>query len=65
MHIPFVNLSREAELFLPELLKKTEDVLKSGNCINGRNVKELENIAKYLNVKYVISVGNGSDAHLY
>jgi len=63
MHIPFVNLSREAELFLPELLKKTEDVLKSGNYINGRNVKELEDkVAKYLNVKYVISVGNGSDA---
>ena len=63
MHIPFVNLSREADLFLPELLKKTEEVLKSGNYINGKNVKELEEkVAKYLNVKYVISVGNGSDA---
>ncbi len=63
MHIPFVNLSREADLFLPDLLKKTEEVLKSGNYINGKNVKELEEkLAKYLNVKHVISVGNGSDA---
>tara|TARA_B100000886_G_scaffold339085_1_gene303515 strand:- start:5373 stop:6542 length:1170 start_codon:yes stop_codon:yes gene_type:complete len=63
MNIPFVNLSREADYFLPFLLKKTEEVLKSGIYINGPNVKELEkNVASYLNVKHVISVGNGSDA---
>ena len=63
MNIPFVNLSREAEHFLPFLLKKTEKVLKSGIYINGPNVKELEKkVASYLNVKHVVSVGNGSDA---
>ncbi|CAE19718.1 pyridoxal-phosphate-dependent aminotransferase [Prochlorococcus marinus subsp. pastoris str. CCMP1986] len=63
MNIPFVNLSREADYFLPLLLQKTEKVLKSGIYINGPNVKELEKkVAIYLNVKYVVSVGNGSDA---
>ena len=61
MNIPFINLSREAEHFLPFLLKKTEKVLKSGIYINGPNVKELEKkVASYLNVKHVVSVGNGS-----
>ena len=63
MNIPFVNLSREADYFLPLLLQKTEKVLKSGIYVNGPNVKELEKkVASYLNVKHVVSVGNGSDA---
>ena len=63
MQIPFINLSREAEHFLPELLGTTEKVLKSGMYINGPNVKTLEkNLCEYLQVKHVITVGNGSDA---
>ncbi len=63
MLIPFINLSREAEHFLPELLGTTEKVLKSGMYINGPNVKTLEkNLCEYLQVKHVITVGNGSDA---
>ena len=63
MRIPFINLSREAEHFLPELLGTTEKVLKSGMYINGPNVKTLEkNLCEYLQVKHVITVGNGSDA---
>jgi len=63
MQIPFINLSREAEHFLPKLLGSTEKVLKSGMYINGPNVQTLEkNLCKYLQVKHVITVGNGSDA---
>ncbi len=63
MQIPFINLSREAEYFLPELLETTQRVLQSGMYINGPNVQTLEkNLCEYLQVKYVISVGNGSDA---
>ena len=61
--IPFVDLKREANLFLPELLSITKKVLESGNYINGQYVKEFESsVADYLGVKYAISVGNGSDA---
>ena len=61
--IPFVDLKREANLFMPKLLSITKKVLESGNYINGRCVKEFESaVAEYLGVKYAISVGNGSDA---
>ncbi len=63
MNIPFVDLSREAEQYLPELINNTKQVLKSGQYINGSFVKALEeSVANYLGVKYAISVGNGSDA---
>ena len=42
MQIPFINLTREAEHFLPDLLGMTEKVLKSGMYINGPNVQKLE-----------------------
>ena len=63
LNIPFVDLRREANFFLEQLLKSTESVLRSGMYINGDCVKEFENsVSEYLKVKYVISVGNGSDA---
>ena len=63
LNIPFIDLKREANFFLEQLLKNTERVLKSGMYINGDCVKEFENsVSEYLKVKYVISVGNGSDA---
>ena len=63
LNIPFVDLKREANFFLEQLLKSTESVLRSGMYINGDCVKEFEtSVSEYLKVKYVISVGNGSDA---
>ena len=63
MHVPFVNLSREANLFFPDLIKSTEKVLKSGIYINGPNVKAFEKFAsEYFQVKHAVSTGNGSDA---
>ena len=63
MEVPFVDLTREANTCMNELLKCTKEVLQSGIYINGKCVKELENsLSKYLGVKHVITVGNGSDA---
>ncbi len=63
MNIPFVDLSREANLLFPDLIKSTEQVLKSGIYINGPNVQKFEkNASEYFQVKHAISTGNGSDA---
>jgi len=63
MNVPFVDLSREANLLFQDLIKSTEQVLKSGIYINGPNVQKFEKIAsEYFQVKYAISIGNGSDA---
>ncbi len=63
MKVPFVDLSREANLLFSELINSTEQVLKSGIYINGPNVNKFENIAaEYFKVEHAISVGNGSDA---
>ena len=63
MKVPFIDLTREAKLLMPDLLKSTEDVLKSGVYIDGLYVQELEkNLEEYLGVNNVVSVGNGSDA---
>ena len=62
MKIPFVDLKREANTCIDELITSTKEVLTSGIYINGPKVKEFEaRIADYLNVKHVISLGNGSD----
>ena len=62
MKIPFVDLKREANSCIDELMSSTKEVLRSGIYINGPKVKEFEaKISEYLNVKYVISLGNGSD----
>ena len=62
MKIPFIDLSREANLLIEELKDETEEVLKSGQYINGPKVKEFEEqISNYCNVKHTVSLGNGSD----
>ncbi len=62
MLVPFVDLKREANICLKEILKSTEKVIKSGHYINGPNVYELEKkLKEFLNVKHVITLGNGSD----
>ena len=66
MNIPFVDLKREANFCLNDLIDSFTNVIKSGSYINGPSVKTLETtIAKYLGVKHCISVGNGSDALVF
>ena len=62
MKVPFIDLSREAEFLFEELKIETEEVLKSGNYINGPKVMQFEKkFAEYCSVDHAISVGNGSD----
>tara|TARA_B100000212_G_scaffold306851_1_gene255643 strand:- start:4092 stop:5213 length:1122 start_codon:yes stop_codon:yes gene_type:complete len=63
INVPFVDLTREANFFMPKLLEKTKKVLISGQYINGPFVKLFEEeLTKFFGVKHVITVGNGSDA---
>ena len=62
MKIPFIDLSREANLLMKELSSETDQVLQSGQYINGPKVKKFEKeFADYCNVSYSVSLGNGSD----
>ena len=63
MQVPFVDLSREANSILEEIIQSTRQVISSGIYINGENVKKFEKeFALYCGVNHAISVGNGSDA---
>lgn len=66
MNVPFIDLTREAHECHDEIIKECSKVVKSGQYVGGENVKTFENtVAEYLNVKHVISVGNGSDALVF
>ena len=62
MKVPFIDLTREANFLLEELRSETDEVLQSGQYINGPKVKKFEKeFANYCNVDYSVSLGNGSD----
>lgn len=61
--ISLMNVSRQYLSLQEEINKEVLGVLKSGNYINGDNVKEFEKeFAEFIGVKYAIGVGNGTDA---
>lgn len=61
--IKMIDLQAEYQQFQPQLEKRIVKVLTDGNYIRGKEVQEFENqLAEYLNVKHVISCGNGTDA---
>lgn len=63
MNIPLMDIKRQYESIENELNEAVMNVLKSGKYIMGENVKAFENeFAKYIGVKYAISVANGTDA---
>lgn len=63
MSIPFFNLQRQYEKISAEVEQKVIDVMRSGQYIEGKATKELEKkLEEYLNVKHVITCGNGTDA---
>ncbi len=58
-----IDLVAEYQLHKPLLEKEIIKVLEKGNYIKGEEVTLFENeLAEYLNVKHVISCGNGTDA---
>jgi dTDP-4-amino-4,6-dideoxygalactose transaminase len=63
MNIRMIDLQAEYLQIEKEVLPAITTVLKSGTYIQGKIVSDFENdLAEFLNVKHVISCGNGTDA---
>lgn len=63
MEVPFVNLKAQYEEIKPEIDAAIYKVVQSQAFIKGEAVDKFEaEWAEYLGVKYVIGVGNGTDA---
>ena len=63
--IPYVNLSAQYKKEKKELLPIIDKVFSSGSYILGKQVEELENtIAKFIGVKYCVTLNSGTDALL-
>ncbi|MFN8316967.1 MAG: aminotransferase class I/II-fold pyridoxal phosphate-dependent enzyme, partial [Chitinophagales bacterium] len=64
MHkIEMVDLKRQYLKIKPQIDTAIQSVIDATQFIKGPKVKEFEdNLAKYLNVKHVIGVANGTDA---
>jgi len=60
----FINdLSRSVQANSEQLIKKIQEIIKSGRYILGeQNLKFEEEFSKYLGIKYVHGVANGTDA---
>jgi dTDP-4-amino-4,6-dideoxygalactose transaminase len=62
-HIQMVELQSQYHKIKPEVDKEIQEVIDSSAFIKGPKVKEFEkNLGEYLDVKHVISCGNGTDA---
>jgi len=63
MKVPFIEFDHEYEDNKDYLSNLLESHILNGDFIGGKNVEEFENnLCEYLNVKYCVSVGNGTDA---
>jgi dTDP-4-amino-4,6-dideoxygalactose transaminase len=63
MPISFFELNRQNQSLQTELSAAIQSVIDKGQFIRGKEIEQFENqLAKYLNVKHVISCGNGTDA---
>lgn len=63
--IPFNDLGKRSQSLVNEESRIIANVLKSGWFIQGPNVEKFElEFGSFLNTKYVVTVGNGSDALL-
>ena len=63
MKVPFIEFDYELDTNKKELSNLLEKHILNGDFIGGKNVEAFEqNLSEYLNVKYCISVGNGTDA---
>ncbi len=61
----FIDLKKQQKLIKSDILQKIENVLNHGRYILGPEVKELEEkMATYVNRKYAVGVGSGTDALL-
>lgn len=61
--ISYVDLSKQWKQERKDLLNLLDKTLSEGMYVGGQQVSKLEkNIAKFLNVKYVVSLNSGTDA---
>ena len=61
--IQMVDLQSQYHRFKPEIDSAMQEVIESSAFINGPAVKQFQTaLAEYLNVKHVITCGNGTDA---
>ena len=61
----FIDLKKQQKLIKIDILQRIEKVLNHGRYILGPEVKELEEkMATYVNRKYAVGVGSGTDALL-
>jgi|SRR3989344_6091147 len=61
--VPYINLGKQFENQEIELTEEFKRVMSEGNFILRDDVKKFEqNIAEFLNVKYVVGVNSGTDA---
>ena len=63
MKVPYVNLNKQSKEEKKELVKIFKKVLSSGEYVGGEYIKKFENnISKFCNVKYCVSLNSGTDA---
>lgn len=63
MHVPFIDLKQRFEEEKKELLQAVEKVVSKGHLVLTNEVRELEqDIEKYTNSKFCVSLNSGTDA---
>lgn len=63
MKVEFLNLSKQIKNIDSKILLSIKKNIKTSQFINGPDVRYFENeFAKFLNIKYCLGVGNGTDA---
>jgi len=61
--VPFFGVAREFAAFRPEIISRIEEVLKSGQVLQGRPISDLENrIASLVGRKYAVATNSCTDA---
>lgn len=61
--VPYVDLAKQNSKYKKELINSFNEMLKSGDFILGKKVKEFESkFSKYIGCNYSVGVGNGTDA---
>ncbi len=66
MHVPFISLDRQYDIFREDLIQAFDEIGSSGQYIMGDALVEFESsIAEYCDSRYALGIGNGSDALFY
>lgn len=63
LEVPFFSLNKQTQAIKSECIAAFEKILDTQHFIGGQSIAEIEkSLAKYLNVKHVISCNSGTDA---